>query len=544
MKSKIAIAGLIFLASTSLAGSAGKKVSPIAVGDCSGGNFVKGITSNGGLNCVTPSGGGDVSGPGSAADNNVVLFDGSSGTVIKDSGVDISSVLIAGGALGTPSSGNLVNTTGYLVSNLGGLGTNVATFLATPSSNNLLNALTTKTGTGLAVFGTSPSISNLTLSNLSGGGAQCLHVNNSGVVSGTGSDCGSGGGGTSPGGTNGAIQYNSSGVFAGAVISGLVKGNGTGAPTAAISGTDYLGPTSGSAIQKANGSGGLTAAIASTDYIGPTSGTAVQKANGTGGLAPAVSGTDILIPGGALGTPSSGNLVNTTGYLVGNIAGMGTGVSTFLVTPSSANLLSMLTTKTGTGLVVFGTSPTIASPTITSPSISTASISGLTISNITGSTQCLHVNTTGFVSGTGSDCGAGGASLTVTDGTHTVSSTTTMTFNPVGFVIGGSAGSATVAPIVTFNTQTGASYSLQASDGGKSIIMSNASPTTISVLLAATAGVGYSTLVECDAGCVLNRSGSDTIDGLTTVTLAAKQKIYLESNGSTWRGGVLGAPQP
>ncbi len=540
---RLLVAGLLAL--IPIASGAGQKTSPIQVGTCSGSNFVKGINSNGNLNCSTPAGGGTIVGPGSSVNDDIVTWNGTAGTTIKDSGISVSSVLVSGGALGTPSSGNLVNTTGYLISNVAGLGANVGTFLAVPSSGNFLNALTTKTGTGLVVFDTSPSIFNLTLSNLSGGGAQCLHVNNSGVVSGTGTDCGSGGGGTSPGGTNGAIQYNSSGVFGGVVISGIIKGNGTSAPTAAISGTDYLGPTSGSAVQKANGSGGLTAAISGTDYLGPTSGTAVQKANGSGGLTAAVSGTDIIVPGGALGTPSSGNLGNTTGYLVGNIAGMGTGVSTFLVTPSSANLLAALTTKTGTGLVVFGTSPTIATPTITSPSISSASISGLTISNITGSTQCLHVNTTGFVSGTGSDCGSGGGgSLTVTDGTHTVTSTTTMTFNPVGFVIGGSASSATVAPIVTFNTQTGASYSLLTSDGGKSVIMSNASPTTISVLLAATAGTGYSTLVECDAGCTLNRSGSDTIDGLTTVTLAAKQKIYLESNGTTWRGGVLGAPQP
>ena len=38
------------------------------------------------------------------------------------------------------------------------LGTNVATFLATPTSANLLTALTDGTGTGVAVFGTSPTI--------------------------------------------------------------------------------------------------------------------------------------------------------------------------------------------------------------------------------------------------------------------------------------------------------------------------------------------------------------------------------------------------
>jgi hypothetical protein len=62
------------------------------------------------------------------------------------------------------------------------------------------------------------------------GSAQCLHVNTSGLVSGTGSDCGSGGGGTSPGGTSGQIEYNNSGVFGGFTVSGDGTLNtGTGA---------------------------------------------------------------------------------------------------------------------------------------------------------------------------------------------------------------------------------------------------------------------------------------------------------------------------
>lgn len=61
--------------------------------------------------------------------------------------------------LGTPSAVTLTNATGLPVSTgISGLGTNVASFLAAPSSSNLLAALTTKTGTGNAVFGTSPTI--------------------------------------------------------------------------------------------------------------------------------------------------------------------------------------------------------------------------------------------------------------------------------------------------------------------------------------------------------------------------------------------------
>ena len=68
----------------------------------------------------------------------------------------------------------------------------------------------------------------------------------------------------------------------------------------------------------------------------------------------------------ALGTPASATLTNATGLPIATgVSGLGTGVATFLATPSSANLASAVTDETGSGALVFGTSPTVNNPTVT-----------------------------------------------------------------------------------------------------------------------------------------------------------------------------------
>lgn len=59
------------------------------------------------------------------------------------------------------------------------------------------------------------------------------------------------------------------------------------------------------------------------------------------------------------------------------ITSFGTGIATFLGTPSSANLASAVTDETGSGALVFGTSPTIATPAVTGGSIADSVVKGL-----------------------------------------------------------------------------------------------------------------------------------------------------------------------
>jgi hypothetical protein len=80
---------------------------------------------------------------------------------------------------------------------------------------------------------------------------------------------------------------------------------------------------------------------------------------------PTFTGTVTIPNGAALGTPASATLTNATGLPVATgISGLGSGVATFLATPSSANLASMLTDEIGTGNIVLSelaTSPQNAS---------------------------------------------------------------------------------------------------------------------------------------------------------------------------------------
>ena len=97
----------------------------------------------------------------------------------------------------------------------------------------------------------------------------------------------------------------------------------------------------------------------------------------------------------------SANITITVPVSTG-VSGLGTGIATFLATPSSANLLSAVTDETGSGSLVFATSPTLVTPTL-------------------GVASATTINKVTFTAP------ANGSTLTIVDG-KTLTASNTLTF--------------------------------------------------------------------------------------------------------------------
>lgn len=136
-----------------------------------------------------------------------------------------------------------------------------------------------------------------------------------------------------------------------------------------------------------------------TNVTFPTTGTLATLAGSEALTNKSVNGVTLTTAG------SSTNFLNAAGSYTSvsasAISGLGTGVATFLATPSSANLAAAVTDETGSGALVFATSPTLVTPNLGTPSTLVGTNITGTASGLTAGTVTTNANLTGDVTSVG-----------------------------------------------------------------------------------------------------------------------------------------------
>jgi hypothetical protein len=195
---------------------------------------------------------------------------------------------------------------------------------------------------------------------------------------------------TSGTGLSGSTTFNNSGAATFTVtsnatsantVSTIVARDGSGNFSAGTITANLTG-TATSTTNIPNLTGAITSVNTTTSLGSFTSANLAAALTDETGSGANVFATSPTLVTPILGTPTSGTLTNCTGLPVSTgISGLGANVATFLATPSSANLASAVTDETGTGVLVFATSPTLVTPVLGAATATSINASGAITAN-------------------------------------------------------------------------------------------------------------------------------------------------------------------
>ena len=232
----------------------------------------------------------------------------------------------------------------------------------------------------------------------------------------------------------------------------------------------------------------------------------------------------------ALGTPASGVLTNTTGLPISTgVSGLGTGIATFLATPSSANLASAVTDETGSGSLVFATSPTLVTPILGTPTSATlTNATGYTTANLVGT-----ISNAQLANSTISGVSLGGSLANLTAGTNITFNTGT-TYNGSAAITINATGAAQVYPAAGIANSTGTAWGTSYSTTGSGTVVALAtSPTFVTPILGTpTSG----TLTNTTGFPAANLAGTALPSAIVTSSLTALGTIAT----GVWNGTAIG----
>jgi hypothetical protein len=373
----------------------------------------------------------------------------------------------------------------------------LAQFAATTSAQ-LAGVISDETGSGALVFATSPTLVTPSI----------------GVATGTSFNSITGLSSTTP-----------------AVDGTAAVGTGTTAARA-----DHVHPTDTS---RAATSGTLAqfAATTSSQLAG-----VISDETGSGSLVFATSPT-LVTP--VLGTPSSGTLTSCTGLPISTgVSGLGSGVATFLATPSSANLLSVVSDETGSGVLVFGTSPAFTTSVTTASTTFAVFNTAATTVNAFGAATAINLGASTGTTTINNNLTVAG-NLTI-NGTTTTLNTNTLTVDDKNIEIGSvasttvtcnvTAGSATVTNLAsTKDITVGSAFTANSGFIGVTVpasttVASIDSATQLTLSVALT-GTGSATGATASIG-----GATDTTANLGGITLkgASDKTIIWDSANSNW----------